>query len=136
MEIKKGGHPRFYEIMEEMGELHSRKNSDYSAGGLQGPLGNFKRVSEIKKLYPGFDWESPYGTAIDFMLKQFDAMMILRATKRQSLTGEPVAARLRDMAIYTIIAEIIEAEEQEEKVQANILINDIITHLREEEGDK
>ena len=109
----RGGHPRFYGILQEMSNLHDRKNTDYSAGGKQGPLGNFHRVASIKQLYPGFDWESAYGTAIDFMLKQFDAMMILRATKRKSVTGEPVQARLRDMAIYTVIAEIIEQEEQE-----------------------
>ena len=106
-----GGHPRFYKILEEMASLHDRKNSDYSKGLSQGPLGNFIRVSEIKKMYPGFDWESPYGTCIDYMLKQFDAMMILRATKRSSQTGEPVGARLRDMQVYSVIAEIIEEEE-------------------------
>ena len=107
-----GGHPRFYKILEEMASLHDRKNSDYSKGLSQGPLGNFVRVSEIKKMYPGFDWESPFGTCIDFMLKQFDAMMILRATKRTSQTGEPVGARLRDMQVYSVIAEIIEEEER------------------------
>ena len=107
-----GGHPRFYKILEEMASLHDRKNSDYSKGLSQGPLGNFVRVSEIKKMYPGFDWESPFGTCIDFMLKQFDAMMILRATKRTSQTGEPVSARLRDMQVYSVIAEIIEEEER------------------------
>jgi len=112
MKKSKGGHPRFHVILQEMAALHDKKNSDYSKGLSQGPLGNFIRVSEIKKLYPGFDWDSPFGTAIDYMLKQFDAMMILRATKRDSLTGEPVASRLRDIEIYTVIAEIIEGEER------------------------
>ena len=110
-----GGHPKFYKILEAMASLHDRKNSDYSKGLSQGPLGNFIRVSDIKKMYPGFDWESPFGTCIDFMLKQFDAMMILRATKRSSQTGEPVSARLRDMQVYSVIAEIIESEEQDGK---------------------
>ena len=108
-----GGHPRFYKILEEMASLHDRRNSDYSKGLSQGPLGNFIRVSDIKKMYPGFDWESPFGTCIDFMLKQFDAMMILRATKRSSQTREPVSARLRDMQVYSVIAEIIESEESD-----------------------
>ena len=109
-----GGHPKFYKILDEMAILHDKKNSDYSKGLPQGPLGNFIRVSEIKKLYPGFDWDSPFGTCIDYMLKQFDAMMILRATKNKSQTGEPVAARLRDVEIYAVIAEIIESEENNE----------------------
>ena len=112
-----GGHPKFYKILKEMASLHDRKNSDYSQGLSQGPLGNFVRVSEIKKMYPGFDWESPFGTCIDFMLKQFDAMMILRATKRSSQTGEPVSARLRDMQVYSVIAEIIESEEPNAKTK-------------------
>lgn len=116
----KDGHPKFHQIVDEMKELHSKKNRDYSEGGKQGPLGNFIRVSEIKKLYPGFDWESPFGTAIDYMLKQFDAMMILRATKRKSVTGEPIKSRLRDIAIYTVIAEIINDEEEEKIVEVNL----------------
>ena len=110
MKVRKGGHPQFYSILEAMGELHSRKNSDYSKGGIQGPLGNFERVASIKQLYSGFDWTSTYGTCIDFMLKQFDAMMILKASGNTSQTGEPVSARLRDIAIYTVIAEILESE--------------------------
>ena len=110
-----GGHPKFYKILEAMASLHDRKNSDYSKGLSQGPLGNFIRVSDIKKMYPGFEWESPFGTCIDFMLKQFDAMMILRATKRSSQTGEPVSARLRDIQVYSVIAEIIESEEHDDK---------------------
>ena len=112
-----GGHPKFYKILEDMASLHDRKNSDYSKGLSQGPLGNFIRVSDIKKMYPGFDWDSPFGTCIDFMLKQFDSMIILRATKRSSQTGEPVAARLRDMQVYAVIAEIIESEENDEKTK-------------------
>ena len=121
MKISKGGHPRFHTILQEMGALHDKKNSDYSKGLSQGPLGNFIRVSNIKKLYPGFDWESPFGTAIDYMLKQFDAMMILRATKRTSQTGEPVAARLRDIQIYSVIAEIIEGEEHEKTTKGKTM---------------
>ena len=109
--VARGGHPKFYKILDEMAILHDKKNTDYSKGLPQGPLGNFIRVSEIKKLYPGFDWDSPFGTCIDYMLKQFDAMMILRATKNKSQTGEPIAARLRDVEIYAVIAEIIESEE-------------------------
>ena len=108
--INQGGHPRFYEILKEMSALHNRKNSDYTKGLSQGPLGNFIRLSDIKKLYPGFDWVSPFGTAIDYLLKQFDAMMILKATTNTSQTGEPVSARLRDIQIYAVIAEIIDEE--------------------------
>jgi len=112
---KKGGHPRFYQILEELGNLHSKKNTDYAKGGKQGALGNFHRVAQFKQMYPGFHWETAFGTAIDFMLKQLDAMMILSATNRKSITGEPIPARLNDIIIYSTIARIIFEESQPKK---------------------
>jgi hypothetical protein len=110
--MTKGGHPRFHEIVQQMSDLHDRKNTDYAAGAVEGPLGNFLRVSTIKKLYPGFDWDSPFGTAMDFMLKQFDAAFTLRSQKRDSVTGEPIASRLTDIAVYAVLGIILEEEEQ------------------------
>src|SRR5713226_5586376 len=94
----KAGHPRFYEILDTMSELHSKKNHDYAAGGIQGALGNFERVSQITKLYPGFDWSSPFGVAMHYTLKQLDAAFILYSQKRESITGETIPERLKDIA--------------------------------------
>lgn len=116
MKKLKGGHPKFYQILNELAELHSRKNTDYAKGGKQGALGNFHRVSEFKQMYPNFDWTSSFGTAIDFMLKQLDALMILAATKRKSITGEPVEARLNDIIVYATIARILWEEANEATV--------------------
>lgn len=104
------GDPRFYALLQGMAETHSKKNQDYAQGGKQGHLGNFIRVSEFKKLYPGFDWTTPFGVAISFMLKQLDAAMILAATSRESITGEPVEERLKDVVIYGNIASILWTE--------------------------
>lgn len=111
---KRGGHPRFYQILNELAELHSKKNTDYAAGGKQGALGNFHRVAQFKQMYPNFDWTTSFGTAIDFMLKQLDAMMILVATSRKSITGEPIEARLNDIIVYCTIARIIWEEHESE----------------------
>ena len=111
MTNRKTGHPRFYEILEEMAELHSKKNTDYAKGGIQGALGNFHRVSSIMQLYPGMDWDSPFGVAMCYMLKQLDAALILRSTKRDSITGEPIPSRLLDISTYTNIASILYEEE-------------------------
>ena len=105
-----GGDPRFYQLLEEFKELHSRKNTDYSKGGKQGHLGNFIRVSEIKKLYPGLDLSSPLGTAIDYMLKQLDAALILYSTHRESVTGEGIEERLKDVAVYAILGILLERD--------------------------
>ena len=109
--MEQGGDPRFHQLLEEFKELHSRKNTDYAKGGKQGHLGNFIRVSEIKKLYPGLDWSSPLGTAIDYMLKQLDAAMILYAAQRESVTGEGIEERLKDAAVYAVLAILLRRDE-------------------------
>jgi len=111
----KGGHPRFREIVQAMSDLHDRKNTDYAAGTAEGPLGNFVRVSQIMRLYPGMDWASPFGVCMAFMLKQFDAGLTLKAQKRASVTGEPVVARLTDIAVYTVLGMILDETETQVK---------------------
>ena len=106
-----GGHPRFYEILDQQAKLHSTKNTDYAKGGKQGTLGNFHRVSSIMQLYPGMDWDSPFGVALCYMLKQLDAALILRSTKRDSITGEPIPSRLLDVSTYSSIATVLFEEE-------------------------
>lgn len=107
MRFKGYGDPRFYAILHHLAIMHSKKNQDYAKGGKFGHLGNFHRVSEFTKLYPGFDWTTPFGTAIHFMLKQLDAAMILASTNRKSVTGEPVGERLNDVVVYGVIAKIL-----------------------------
>lgn len=126
----RGGHPRFHAILTHQARLHDQKNTDYAAGGKQGPLGNFKRVSTIKQLYPGFDWSSPFGTAMDYMLKQLDAAFILYATGRKSITGEPIPARLNDVAVYANIGQIIYTEEEEQTGMTRALISGIEKELK------
>lgn len=106
------GHPRFYEILKEQAQLHERKNTDYAKGGPQGPLGNFIRVAQIEAMYPGFDWATPFGVAMSYMLKQLDAAFMLYANKRDSVTGEPIQSRLNDVAVYANLARILHEEQR------------------------
>ena len=116
--LNKGyGDPRFYNLLRKMAILHGAKNKDYAQGGKQGHLGNFTRTSTIKKLYPGFDWSSPFGTAIDYMLKQLDAAMILYSVGRRSVTGENIPERLQDVAVYANIASLLWQDEQTDQVK-------------------
>lgn len=103
---QRSGHPRFYELVEEITDLHNRKNTDYASGTKEGPLGNFERVSTIMKLYPGLDWDSPFGVTLVYMLKQIDAAFTLRSQKRESVVGEGIASRLKDVTVYSLIAQI------------------------------
>ena len=95
------GHPKYVELTLEELTLFDVKNHDFAFVG--DPLGNFNRVSAIKRLYPGFDWESPFGTCIDYFLKQFDSMMWMRC-KGIVAKVEDIPKRLMDMIVYAKIA--------------------------------
>lgn len=101
------GHPDYLKLTEDELRLHSEKNYDYARGG--DPLGNFKRVSTIKQLYPGLDWSTPTATAIDYMLKQFDALL-WQLSQHFEGEVENIDARLRDSHIYLKIARILHRE--------------------------
>ena len=108
-----GGDPRFYQLLDIVRDLHGKKNTDYSKGLKEGPLGNFIRVAYIKKLYPGLDWASPLGTALTYMLKQLDAAFVLEATHRESITGEDVGERLKDVAVYALLSILLKQDAKE-----------------------
>lgn len=104
------GHPKFHELLEEIGELHNRKNYDYAEGMAEGPLGNFLRISGLMKNYPDMDWSTPTGVALIYALKQFDAAMTMLSTGKTSKTGEGLGERMRDVAIYALLAIILNEE--------------------------
>jgi len=103
------GHPQFYDLTKEMEETYSAKNKDYAQGG--DPMGNFKRVSAIKKLYPNMDWASPIGVNLGYMLKQLDAAFWMLS---QGYEGEveDIDTRLADIPVYVQIARIQHREEK------------------------
>jgi len=104
---RRNGHPRFYELTKHEEDMHSRKNSDYAGGGR--PMGNFERVSQILKLYPGFPLDTPYGVSIVYTLKQFDAAMWLLCTGREGQV-EGIADRLGDISVYAKLIRIMYEE--------------------------
>jgi len=99
------GHPRFYELTRQEEELHSKKNKDYARGG--DPLGNFNRVAEILKLYPGFPFDSPAGVALIYAFKQIDAAMWSMA-KGYKPEVDPRGERFGDASIYFKLARIMD----------------------------
>lgn len=105
------GHPMFYKILREIAELHSRKNKDYAT--MAEPWGNFERVAEIAKRYglitAGNEREK---VAIIYMLKQLDAVLKLVGSGQKGEV-EGVPERLRDIAVYAPIIEIMYRETEE-----------------------
>lgn len=93
-------------------DLHSRKNYDYANGGEA--LGNFNRVSDYFKKYPGLEncLTKPSGVALIYMLKQFDAVLH-QISQNYSGKVEGVNERLFDVTVYSVLMGImIEREAQ------------------------
>lgn len=100
----KHGHPRFFELTRAEEELHSRKNKDYASTGH--PMGNFDRVSALLRQYPGFPYDTNYGVAFIYMLKQLDAALHLISERREGEV-EGVAERLGDISVYAKLIRIM-----------------------------
>jgi hypothetical protein len=107
-DMRKHGHPEFYKLLDNIADLHSRKNRDYAT--QDDPLQNFKRVAEICKRYklitPGHE---ALKVAIIYMLKQQDAAFKLLMHEQEGLV-EGIPERLKDVAVYSLIENILYKE--------------------------
>ena len=106
------GHPDFIPKLLRLVELHSSKNKGYAFGGE--PLGNFYRVSIIKKLYPNMDWATPVGVCLGYSLKQLDCAL-WQLSQGYEDSGEPFSKRADDVVVYWVLAQIL----YEETINAN-----------------
>ena len=107
----KHGHPRFYEILEELGELHARKNAQYASD--ENPLGNFKRSADLaSKLYKAEN--KPLAQALALMAKQVDAVYDIVGENKTELC-EALEDKLKDIAIYSILCIILNEQEGTKK---------------------
>jgi hypothetical protein len=98
------GDPMFYEIVEELKQLHSRKNFQYATQG--NPLGNFERVGRLaKKLFKEHVPED-LGSAMLLMGKQIDAVYEM-VGEGKSGTVEELEDKFKDMAAYSVICMIL-----------------------------
>jgi hypothetical protein len=98
------GHKRFLGLCLDEIQLHSNKNHDYASGG--NPLGNFNRVSAILSLYPNFPYNTPVGVALNYLLKQLDAVM-WGLCQRIKHRVEGYGPRLRDVSVYAKLSQIL-----------------------------
>ena len=99
------GHPDFYKLLEQMAELHSRKNHDYA--GNENPLRNFYKCKDM-----GLD---PF-TGI--MVRLSDKWSRLESFMQQGVlevAGESVEDTLLDNAVYSLLAILLFREQKNEE---------------------
>lgn len=107
---------RFHEILQELADLHDRKQIDY--GRAKDPFANV-RGSETWGIKP---W-------IGAMLRGNDKMERLKNfAKTGSLANEGADDSFRDLAVYAIIALVLWEEEQNH-IAAQEQLNDILRNV-------
>jgi len=97
---KRPGHPMFYELLEKLSEIHSRKNQDYGNGN---PLGNFMGVVPL-----GVD---PFVGVLVRMSDKWSRICTLSQKDGQGqVKDESIEDTLLDMAAYALLAIVIRRE--------------------------
>mgnify|MGYP001563265963 FL=1 len=98
---------RFHQLLQEMGELHDRKQLDY--GSDTDPFANVRSSSE---------WGLP--AWVGAMVRATDKLRRLQSFARKgSLANESAIDSMMDLAVYSIIARILyESEESSGKEEA------------------
>lgn len=97
----RNGHPRFYELLEEIAELHHRKNFNYAKQG--DPLSNFRMCEE-------FGVPATVGTMVRISDKYSRLTQLMKGKK--DMVGESLKDTFMDMAVYALL-EIVLLEEEE-----------------------
>lgn len=101
MEKELRGHPRFYEIIEQMKDLHDKKNANYADD--KNPLSNLQECVK-------FGVPAHLGTMVRMSDKWSRLTQLIQGKKDE--VGESIKDTLMDMAVYCIL-EIILIEEKE-----------------------
>ena len=104
------GHPKFYEKLDRMAELHSRKNYQYAT--KDDPLGNFHRCGNMvsKLLNPNIK-NKALATALIYMSKQVDGAMEIVGEGKKG-TVDSLIDKLQDISVYAVIAQILSEEDE------------------------
>lgn len=110
------GHPMFYRIVEELKDLHSEKNRQYATKG--NPLGNFERTGKMisKFLHKGVN--PALASCLSLMSKQVDGIYEIVGESKAN-TIDSLEDKLKDVAVYSILAMIILAEAREKEKETH-----------------
>ena len=98
--VKRHGHPDFYKTLEEMANLHDRKNHDYAASS--DPLSNLRLCERVG--IPA------YKGVFVRLGDKFSRLEQLIGGKDPMVKGESVEDTLMDQAVYSILCLILYRE--------------------------
>jgi len=99
------GHPRFYEILEQMKELHSRKNHDYA--GTADPLKNLRACKRLEL--------EPFMGVMVRLQDKWSRLEEFVKSGQLMVKNESVIDTLLDSAIYSVLAIILYEEQKKEE---------------------
>lgn len=98
------GHPRFYELLDEMKRIHNMKNADYSAG--EDPLSNFRIIERMG--IPAW-----MGIVVRLTDKLSRIMQLTRKTlegREAAVKDETIKDTLLDAANYSLLCIVLYEE--------------------------
>jgi hypothetical protein len=97
--VSRGGHPRFYELIDEICELHARKNADYAK--TDDPLSNFRQAE-------GFGIPAWKGVLVRMSDKW---SRIQELSNGKTPQNESLRDSLIDLAVYSLLTLILTEED-------------------------
>lgn len=101
---KLSGHPMFYEILDEMKQIHAAKNKDYGGGD---PLGNFKTSAESLGI-------SPFKGVLVRASDKWSRISNIVKSGETHVKDETIEDTLLDLSVYCILAIIVRRETETE----------------------
>ena len=105
MKNKYHGHPDFYKLLDEIREIHSNKNHDYSGEG--DPFRNFKLSEDMG--IPA--WKGVLVRLSD----KFSRLCSFARKEELKVKDENIEDTLKDMAIYALICILLYRERLNKK---------------------
>ena len=105
------GHPRFYELIEKMKQIHSSKNQDYASS--EDPLKNLRGCERI-------GIPAHIGCFIRMQDKYSRLENLIGGLKEPQVKDESIPDTLMDLAVYSLL-DIILIEEMVSKVKREII---------------
>lgn len=101
------GHPAFYELLEKMADLHSRKNHDYSSH--DDPLKNLRSSNRLGV--------TPFMGVLVRLQDKWSRLEQFAVSGELLVKNESVEDTLMDNAVYSLLAIILYREQISSQVQ-------------------